>query len=131
MNDGRFEVFYDGNCPLCRREIRFLQKRDRRNAIEYTDIAAPKFDPASVGVDLDTLMARIHGRRPDGELVTGVDVFRELYSAIGWHKIVAVTRWPILRNVLNVGYVAFAKLRPYLPGRHGPADESPANPPST
>jgi predicted DCC family thiol-disulfide oxidoreductase YuxK len=41
------EVFYDGDCPLCVREIRMLRRKDRAAKIVFTDIAAPTFDPAS------------------------------------------------------------------------------------
>ena len=39
-----FEVFYDGECPLCMREIRMLRRMDRRGRIRFTDIAAPGLD---------------------------------------------------------------------------------------
>jgi predicted DCC family thiol-disulfide oxidoreductase YuxK len=38
------EVFYDGACPLCLREINLLRRRDRKHAIRFTDIAAVGFD---------------------------------------------------------------------------------------
>jgi predicted DCC family thiol-disulfide oxidoreductase YuxK len=34
-----FEVFFDGQCPICVREIRMLSKLDRREKIRFTDIA--------------------------------------------------------------------------------------------
>ena len=30
---GRFEVFFDGDCPLCKREIDWLRKRDRDHQV--------------------------------------------------------------------------------------------------
>ncbi|MCA9152358.1 MAG: DUF393 domain-containing protein, partial [Planctomycetales bacterium] len=39
--DESVEVFYDGDCPLCKREIGFLQRRDRQGRIRFTDIANP------------------------------------------------------------------------------------------
>ena len=79
------EVFYDGACPLCVREIRLLRRLDRRRGrIRFTDIAAEGFEPGSVGLTMDTLMARIYGRLPDGTLVEGVEVFRRLYAAVGF-----------------------------------------------
>ena len=68
------EVFFDGKCPLCTREIALLRKTHCRRRVRFTDIAEAAFDPASTGVSMQTLMARIHGRLPDGTLVEGVDV---------------------------------------------------------
>jgi predicted DCC family thiol-disulfide oxidoreductase YuxK len=48
----QIRVLYDGDCPLCSREIRFLEKRDRgRGRIQFEDIAEPSFDPAVYGLD--------------------------------------------------------------------------------
>ncbi len=38
-----FEVFYDGDCPLCKREIGMLRRLDRRRWVRFTDIADPAF----------------------------------------------------------------------------------------
>ncbi|HET9929750.1 MAG TPA: DUF393 domain-containing protein, partial [Polyangiaceae bacterium] len=78
-----FEVFYDGDCPLCVREIAMLRRRDKAQRIRFTNIAEPEFDPSALGVTWETLMKRIHGRLPNGELVEGVEVFRQLYAAVG------------------------------------------------
>lgn len=123
-----FEVFYDGACPLCVREIRMLQRRDHAGRIGFVDIAAPDFDPDTVGVTWDALMARIHGRLPDGTLVEGVEVFRRLYAAVGFRRLVAATRWPGVSWLLDLAYRTFAKNRLRLTGRcaddacalHGP-----------
>ena len=48
-------VLYDGECPLCVREIRFLERRDGgRLRLEFEDIASPSFDPSKYGRDLDS-----------------------------------------------------------------------------
>jgi predicted DCC family thiol-disulfide oxidoreductase YuxK len=62
-------------------------------------------------------MAEIQGRLPDGSWLTGVEVFRRMYSAIGFGWIVSATRWPIVSPVLDWGYKAFAKRRLALTGR--------------
>ena len=66
MTEFDVEVFYDGACPLCMREIRMLQGRDQRGRIRFTDIAAEGFDAGAVGLPWEALMSRIHGRLPDG-----------------------------------------------------------------
>jgi len=111
------EVFYDGACPLCMREIRMLQGRDRRQRIRFVDIAADGFDAASVGLTWEALMDRIRGRLPDGTLVEGVEVFRRLYAAVGFGPLVALTRLPGIAPLLDVAYRAFARHRLRLTGR--------------
>jgi len=120
VSDPELEVFYDGDCPLCMREIGFLRRRDRRGRVRFTDIAAPGFDPASVGVSWERLMDRIHARLPDGSLIEGVEVFRRLYRAVGLGWLLAPTRLPGLRQLADWIYSRFAKNRLKWTGRCGP-----------
>ena len=53
----QFQVFFDGDCPLCRREIDWLRKRDRHHQIDFVDIAAPSFDEEQYGRSFETLKA--------------------------------------------------------------------------
>ncbi len=115
-----FEVFFDGECPLCVREIRMLRRLDRRGRIRFTDIAEPTFDAAAIGVPHELLMARIHGRdlaEADAPLIEGVEVFRRLYAAVGLGPLVRLTRAPGVRHALDRGYDLFAKHRLWLTGR--------------
>lgn len=113
----RFEVFFDGECPLCSREIAMLRRRDRDGRLRFTDIAAPEFDPSSLGVDHATLMSKIHGRSAAGELVTGVEVFRRIYAALGYERLVRLSRVSWIAAVLDTAYAAFAAHRLRLTGR--------------
>jgi predicted DCC family thiol-disulfide oxidoreductase YuxK len=115
--DFDIEVFYDGACPLCLREMRMLLGRDRRRRIRFVDIAASDFDATSVGLTWQALMDRIHGRLPDGTMIEGVEVFRRLYAAVGLGPLVALSRLPGIRQLLDVAYGAFAKHRLRLTGR--------------
>jgi predicted DCC family thiol-disulfide oxidoreductase YuxK len=115
------EVYFDGDCPLCMREIRMLQRLDRKARIRFTDIAARDFDPASTGMSMTDLMARIHGRLlPSGEHIEGVEVFRRLYEAVGLGPVVAATRLWGVRQLLDAGYRTFAANRLRLTGRCEP-----------
>ena len=111
------EVFFDGACPLCRREIAMLRRWDRRGVIRFTDIAAPGFDPAPLGRTHGDLMAEIHGRLPDGTVIKGVEVFRRLYAAVGLSPLVLLTRLPVVSQILDWGYRRFARNRLKLTGR--------------
>ena len=122
MSTHQFEVFYDGDCPLCLKEIRMLQWMDRKNQrIAFTDIAATDFDAVNTtGKTYDELMAEIYGRMPSGELVTGMEVFRQLYGAVGLGFLFVPTAWPGLKPVFDKIYSQFAKNRLRLTGRCEP-----------
>jgi predicted DCC family thiol-disulfide oxidoreductase YuxK len=110
-------LFYDGGCPVCSREVRFLQRRDRRGAIRFIDIDAAGFQAEPGGPGLETLMARIHGRLPDGTWIEGVEVFRRLYAAVGFGPVVALTRIPGVSHLLDWAYGVFARYRRRVFGR--------------
>jgi predicted DCC family thiol-disulfide oxidoreductase YuxK len=80
MSSFEVEVFHDGKCPMCQREMQLLQRMDGRGAIRFVDISADDFDPSSLGVTWQALMDRIHGRLPDGTLIEG----EQLASAAWW-----------------------------------------------
>ena len=127
----RIRVLYDGQCPLCSREIRFLERRDRgQERIQFEDIADPEFDPGQYGVEAGELMAQIHGVLPGGELIEGMEVFRRAYSAVGIGWLMAPTRLPGLRNLADRAYRVFARNRLQWTGRASEscADDQCVNP---
>ncbi len=112
------EIFYDGDCPLCRREIKFMRKKDSSNRLIYTDIADPQFDAVKeTGKTFEELMAKLHGRLPSGNLIAGPEVFRIAYAELGYRSLVKLSRLPLISQLIGLGYNCFARLRPYLPGR--------------
>ncbi|MCC6622694.1 MAG: DUF393 domain-containing protein [Deltaproteobacteria bacterium] len=120
MNDYAIEVFYDGECPLCVREVRFLMRRDKRARVRFTDIASPTFDESALGIGWERLMDRIHARLPDGTWIEGMEVFRRLYGAVGLGWLLAPTRLWGLRQLSDWAYRTFAKNRLKWTGRCGP-----------
>lgn len=118
-HEATFEVFYDGDCPVCRREIELLRRLDRRRGhVRFTDITQRTFEPALVGKTKDELMARIHGRDlANDAIVEGVEVFRRLYAAVGFGYLVTLTRLPPISWALERAYAWFAANRLRLTGR--------------
>jgi predicted DCC family thiol-disulfide oxidoreductase YuxK len=120
-------VLVDGACPLCRREADLMMRLDGgRGRLAIVDIAAPGFDPALYGRTIAELMGTIHGvvgpgpGATDGarpELVTGMEVFRRAYGAVGWGWLLAPTGWPVLRPLFDWLYTVFARHRLRLTGR--------------
>ena len=111
-SDGRdIEVFFDGACPLCAREIRFIRRLDRKKRIQFTDIASQEFRASDYQKTMDDLMSEINGRLPDGTWVVGVEVFRRLYAAVGLGPLVWLTRLTIIAGLLDRAYGVFARNR--------------------
>lgn len=113
------KVLYDGDCPLCRREISMLQRRNRRGRLALEDIATPGFDPSRYGLTQEEAMGRIHGVLPDGRVVEGMEVFRRAYAAVGLGWLLAPSRWPVLGRLFDAAYRLFARNRLRFTGRAG------------
>jgi predicted DCC family thiol-disulfide oxidoreductase YuxK len=101
------------------KEISMLQWMDKKKGnILFTDIAVPGFDAVeTTGLTMDDLMAEIYGRLPSGELVKGMEVFRQLYGAVGLGALFAPTAWRPLRPLFDAIYTGFAKNRLRMTGR--------------
>lgn len=112
-------MLYDGDCPLCLREVNFLQKKDAgRDIVKFTDIADLNYRPEENGdVDFETAMGRIHAVRADGSVVKNVAVFQEVYDALGIGWMYAPTKWPIIGPVVNKLYDLWADKRLSMTGR--------------
>jgi predicted DCC family thiol-disulfide oxidoreductase YuxK len=117
----RLKLLYDGDCPFCRREVDWLARRDRAGAVALEDIAAPGFDAARYGLRQKQVEGVIHAQLPDGRLVTGMEVFRRLYAAVGLGWLMAPTGWPLLRPVFDWAYRVFARHRVRLGAMFGRA----------
>ena len=111
MNEWRFKLLYDGECPLCRREAQFLQRRDRHGRLAFEDIPAPGFNPKLYNTTEDDLMGSMHGVFRDGRRVKKVTVFREADRAIGLGWLLAPAGWPGLRWLADRSYEWFARNR--------------------
>ncbi len=123
------KILIDGECPLCRREADLLRRLDDdRGYIAMEDITARDFDPTHYGRNLDELMGQIHGVLPDGRIVTGVEVFRRAYAAVGYGWLLAPTTWPVLRPLADAFYRVFARYRLRLPGRRAGCESDRCSP---
>ncbi|MEA1606968.1 DUF393 domain-containing protein [Pseudomonas sp. T5W1] len=107
-------LYYDGDCPLCAREILLLRKRASSERLSLVDISREDFQAETTGYSKETLQNRLHARFADGEWVTGLDATLWSWRAAGLDRWAAPLTWPALRPVLELGYRLFCRLRPHL-----------------
>ena len=117
MKNYDVEVFFDGACPLCVREIDMLRKRDRNGRVRFTDLTTIDPERDADGRSYEELMDRIQARLPDGRWIEGVEVFRHLYQAAGFGALVGLSRLPGVSHALDASYRVFAKNRLRWTGR--------------
>lgn len=115
----QIKLLYDGDCPLCVREVNFLTKRDAgRGLVKFVDVAADDYDPAAnAGIDFATAMGVIHAVRADGTIVKNVAVFREVYEILGLGWVYAITKLPVIGPLADWVYGIWADWRLAMTGR--------------
>lgn len=116
MTETKPTVYFDGSCPLCRREIDFYRKQPGSSAVAWTDVSCVS-DAQDLGGGLtpDAAMARFHVRQADGSLVSGAAGFAVLWQQLPrFARAGRIAGLPVVRHILELGYRAFLPLRPVM-----------------
>ena len=105
-------IWYDGACPLCRREMAAMHRLDTRHAIQFVEIDC--VDSGSCPLDRATLLARFHARE-NGELLSGAAAFAAMWRALPLLRPLGLAaRIPVILRLLEIAYVGFLSVRPRL-----------------
>ena len=96
-------LLFDGGCPLCVREVRFLRGRDRHHRIAFVDIDAPDYNPtAYAGISYRMAMGRIHALKSNGDVLKTLPCFERPIASLVWAGCMpppvglSLLPWPIL-----------------------------------
>lgn len=111
MQDDKIKVFFDGDCPLCSKEMRWIKSRDKKDKVILEDISLSTFNPSVYDKTIEEFNSKIYAQLSDGQLIHGVEVFRKVYAAIGLGWLMVPTNIPILRNIFDFAYKIFARHR--------------------
>lgn len=110
--DHRTKVWFDGDCPLCRREIAFMKRLDRTGAINFVDVSGDG-DP-SCPINQADLLARFHAQE-NGTVLSGAAAFAAMWRAIPRLRTLGqLARNPWVLAGLERLYLVFLRIRPAL-----------------
>jgi len=117
ISDSDIEVFYDGECPVCRWEVRLYSRMDKLGKIRWTDIGrlAPEDLPA--GKVHEDLLGRFHvqdletpgaRQRTSQPWHIGVDAFARIWRVLpGLRYFAGLFSIPGIRQLTMLAYRAF------------------------
>lgn len=113
------QIFYDGACSVCSREMRSYQKRESGGRLNFIDISAADFSAADHGSSHQDLMRELHVRDADGQFHKGVGAFVRIWSAFPDSPLYSLLgrtmSLPVIRQGADLGYAIFARFRHLLP----------------
>ena len=107
-------VYYDGKCPLCRREISMYKVLSGSTDVSYIDIEAANFNCDDLVLTKKQLKSRFHVKK-NGLFLTGGYAFVELwkhYPRLRFLNIIFSSR--LMGFLLDKTYNVFLILRPPL-----------------
>ncbi|NVK41810.1 MAG: DUF393 domain-containing protein [Oceanospirillaceae bacterium] len=105
-------VFYDGRCPLCRREIDHYRRLDYACAIEWHDVHRQDAALEAVGITLDDAMRRLHVQDASGRINTGARAFVVIWRTLPRYRwLAALIERCHLTQSLEWFYTRFAAWR--------------------
>lgn len=108
-------VYYDGSCPLCRKEIGFYRRREGAEEIEWIDVSAEDYRGGEGAPEPDAAMKRFHVARTDGKLVSGGAAFAQLWATLpGFRSAGYLFLMPPFSWAIAFAYRLFLPLRPLL-----------------
>ena len=104
-------VWFDGSCPLCRREIAWMRRLDKAGAITFIDAAR---EDVLCPLDRREILTRFHAQE-NGNIVSGAAAFAVMWRAIPVMRplgLAAKNRF--ILAILERTYLMFLHLRPVL-----------------
>lgn len=111
-----FEVYYDGGCPACRREMAHYRAQPSAVPIRFTDIVAEPERLVAIGISQREAIHRLHARDESGQLLVAMRAFLGVWLRIPRYAGIARRlEWMITSRPMEWLYARFCDFR--LPRR--------------
>ena len=106
------QVFYDGKCGLCIKEINYYKKISPQNIFKWNDIANNPDDLKVIKVSQYDALMYLHALDRDKNLKIGVDAFILIWDELKlWNLLSLFVKLPIIYQITKLLYNMFASYR--------------------
>ena len=106
------EVYYDGKCGLCSREIGYYKRLTPRTSIVWNDIATHPELLQGTGMSQSEALLYLRVRDEEGTIQTGLDAFLVIWRQFrGWRLLGAFAALPGVYRGVSFAYRKFADRR--------------------
>jgi predicted DCC family thiol-disulfide oxidoreductase YuxK len=106
-------VYFDGSCPICRREIAVYQRKADEHAIQWVDVSLKESETLiPVGLSRAVLTKRFNVRQSSGQVVSSLAAFMVVWQCtpgFRWFARLAALR--SISALLSILYEIFLKIR--------------------
>lgn len=108
-------VFYDGACPLCRKEIEWYKRKQGADRIHWENISETEREVLTPGLCKADALSRLHVRTADGNLLSGALAFAEIWKVLPNFRLIGkIVGLPVINRLAESLYRLFLKVRPVL-----------------
>lgn len=106
------QIYFDGKCGLCSKEIRYYQRIAPEGLFAWYDIATDPTPLLPLDVNQADALRRLHAKDSQNNIHIGVDAFIAIWRHLpGWRFLAAFVSVPGIRHCANFAYARFADYR--------------------
>jgi predicted DCC family thiol-disulfide oxidoreductase YuxK len=110
-------VFYDEECPLCRRTVLVIRHFDIRNAVEFRGLQSEhESDPRIASIPRARLLRDLYSVDPQGNIFSGLDTYIQILKTLGYaYPLALLLSIPGLHFIAKIAYRRIADQRSRKP----------------
>tara|TARA_Y100001954_G_C15596406_1_gene495797 strand:- start:231 stop:608 length:378 start_codon:yes stop_codon:yes gene_type:complete len=106
------DVFYDGKCSICSKEINYYRKIAPKNIFNWEDITVDRLSLKKNNIIYVDALKKLHVIDANKKLHIGVDAFLIIWKNLKYWKILSIlVSLPLIRQLFGIIYNIFAEYR--------------------
>lgn len=106
------KVFFDGNCPICRKEIKTYQRLSLDKKIEWYDVSKDKNISKTINKTQKDCLKIFHVVDENNDLKTAIDAFLVIWKKTKYFRYLNIVfKIPFFKKFIEFLYIKYAKYR--------------------